>query len=118
MHAVSPKQRIPDSLMLLQSLGVRLRAASNRIQSEEAKRLNTAQARLEAVSWERVLQRGYVFVRDEAGAIVDRAAGVRQGSVLSLHFSDGVRRVLVGPEPSPRKSTRKKSSVSQQGSLF
>lgn len=118
LSTVSPQQRIDDSFAPLQSLERRLGATIERMQTEEGRRFDTAQARLEAVSWERVLQRGYVLVRDEAGAIVDRATGVQRGDALFLHFSDGVQRVFSHPVPAPRKRSRKKSSRSQQDSLF
>jgi exodeoxyribonuclease VII large subunit len=45
-------------------------------------------ARLEMLSPLRVLSRGYVVAKDEAGHLVTRAAGLEKGDRLKLVFSD------------------------------
>jgi len=57
--------------------------------SEQAGRLEVLAVRLEGASYERVLARGFVLVRDAAGNAVTHAAGVRPGARLKLVFSDG-----------------------------
>ena len=56
---------------------------------EARTRLEAAAARLDSVSHEAVLARGYVLVFDGAGHPVTAAASVRPGSRLRLHFADG-----------------------------
>jgi exodeoxyribonuclease VII large subunit len=46
-------------------------------------------ARLEGASYEKVLARGFVLVRDAAGAAVVGAAAVKPGARLTLRFADG-----------------------------
>ncbi|MBI3419267.1 MAG: hypothetical protein HY053_03945, partial [Proteobacteria bacterium] len=48
---------------------------------------------LESLSYQRVLQRGFVMVRDAAGAAVMRAAEVKSGQELDLTFADGTKKV-------------------------
>ena len=52
-------------------------------------------ARLESVSPNAVLARGYVLVRDQAGHAVTQAASLRPGARLGLVFADGERHVRV-----------------------
>jgi exodeoxyribonuclease VII large subunit len=52
-------------------------------------RLAETAGRLEAVSPDAVLQRGFVLVFDAHGAAVTRAAAVRPGTTLRLRFADG-----------------------------
>jgi len=56
---------------------------------EQAGRLAVLSARLDGASYERVLARGFVLVRDAAGQAVTRAAGVLPGKKLRLVFGDG-----------------------------
>jgi exodeoxyribonuclease VII large subunit len=69
-------------------------------------RLDGAAARLESVSPEAVLRRGYALVFDEADHPVASAAGVRPGRTLRLRFADGEAKVVGG-----------EARVSRQGSL-
>jgi exodeoxyribonuclease VII large subunit len=69
-------------------------------------RLDGAAARLESVSPEAVLRRGYALVFDAADYPVTAVAGVRPGRVLRLRFADGEAKV-VGEE----------TRISRQGSL-
>jgi exodeoxyribonuclease VII large subunit len=48
---------------------------------------------LEGASYERVLARGFVLVRDTAGRAVMQATAVRPGAKLKLVFGDGEVRV-------------------------
>jgi len=52
-------------------------------------RLENVSARLEAVSYERVLARGFALVTNAKGAPVTEAAKVAPGAALSLRFADG-----------------------------
>jgi exodeoxyribonuclease VII large subunit len=52
-------------------------------------RLENVSSRLEAVSYERVLARGFALVTNAKGAAVTSAAKVAPGAALSLRFADG-----------------------------
>jgi len=56
---------------------------------EARTRLDAAAARLESVSYEKVLERGFALVADGSGHPITRAAGVRPGARLQLRFADG-----------------------------
>ncbi len=72
----------------------RLAAASpeKRVQLE-SHRLLALWKRLESVSPQSVLKRGFVVVRDEAGRPVSRAKGLKTGQSLVNEFADGQVRV-------------------------
>jgi exodeoxyribonuclease VII large subunit len=56
---------------------------------EARSRLDGIAGRLEGVSPEAVLKRGYVLVFDRKGTPLTQAANVRPGAGLRLHFADG-----------------------------
>ena len=76
----------------------RLTVAPLRAALREARsRLEGMAGRLEAVSPEAVLKRGYALVFDRRGAPLTGAAAVRPGADLRLHFADGeVRATAAG----------------------
>jgi exodeoxyribonuclease VII large subunit len=56
---------------------------------EARTRLEAAGARLDSVSYAKVLERGFALVADGAGHPITRAAGVRPGARLQIRFADG-----------------------------
>ncbi|GGG21116.1 exodeoxyribonuclease 7 large subunit [Caldovatus sediminis] len=78
-------------------------------------------ARLEGVSYQAVLARGFALVRGEAGEPVTRAAQVAAGQRLALGFADGtVDAVAAGGAPRPLRDRRATSSPREprQGALL
>lgn len=71
-------------------------------------------ARLEGASYQSVLARGFVLVRDGAGHAVTAAGGVKPGDALRLTFADGDVGVTADGG-SPRRPAQRKS---EQGSLL
>jgi exodeoxyribonuclease VII large subunit len=74
VSAVSPRLNVSGILQ-------RLRAQRSRVE--------VLAARLDGASYERVLARGFVLVRDAAGHAVTRKSEVRPGARLKLVFGDG-----------------------------
>lgn len=56
---------------------------------EESQKLLSLWKRLQSVSPESVLQRGFTIMRDEAGRPVTRKAGLKSGRKLAAEFGDG-----------------------------
>jgi exodeoxyribonuclease VII large subunit len=76
---------------------------------------------LESLSYEQVLKRGFVLVRDAAGHAVVSAAAVAPGAALDLEFADGRLAVTADGEPSgerPRPGGRRAGGPKNQGSLW
>ena len=56
---------------------------------EARTRLGSASARLDSVSYQKVLQRGFALVSDADGHPLTRALDIRPGARLALQFADG-----------------------------
>ena len=83
---------------------------------ERRARLEGASGRLEALSYNAVLARGFALVRDSAGEPLTRAAEVAPGARLSISFADG--QVAATAEGEAPKRSRPKPAVETQGSLL
>ena len=56
---------------------------------ESRARLEGLAARLDSVSYVKVLERGFVLVTDARGAALSTASAVKPGAALRLRFADG-----------------------------
>ena len=83
-HAVALQRRHASAA--LARLSPAMLASSLR---EARTRLLAASARLDSVSYEKVLERGFTLVADGAGHPITRAAAVRPGARLHIRFADG-----------------------------
>ena len=74
-----------------------VRSRSSRTRREARARLEGMSARLESVSPEAVLKRGYTLVFDAAGHPLTSAEAVPKGAGIRMRFADGeVRAVTEG----------------------
>lgn len=126
------KRELTVSGQTLARLGERLDPAFARIVERRAERLEAIGARLDAVSYERVLERGFALVRDAAGAPVMEAAALAPGDAIAIRFRDGEvgarvedgtappRRAEPKREPKPAKppARSKAQSNGRQGKLL
>jgi exodeoxyribonuclease VII large subunit len=69
---------------------------------------------LESFSYERVLERGFVLVRDRSGHPVTESAELKAGERITLRFADGERGAVADGEGKRRKPLEK----ADQGSLL
>ena len=72
---------------------------------EARSRLEGIAGRLEAVSPEAVLKRGFILVFDRKGAPETQAAAVKPGAELRLHFADGDVRTVAGGRGEQRQGS-------------
>ena len=72
---------------------------------------------LDALSYRKVLERGFALVRGEDSAVRRRADAIAPGESLTLTFADGEARAIAG-EGAPKPKTAKKTPPKDQGSLF
>jgi len=84
-----PTGEIAKRRAALALLGHRLQTPLPARQNEAKIRLETLTARLESVSYERVLARGFALVSTARGVPVTSAAAVTPGAPLHLRFADG-----------------------------
>jgi exodeoxyribonuclease VII large subunit len=82
--------------------GARLQAAAAARVARAAEVLGLRGQMLDSLSYERVLERGFVLVRDQSGHAVTRRAAARAGQRLSLRFADGELAVQAEREGAPK----------------
>ena len=73
----------------IENLEQRINAAIQRSMENRWHHLTLTASKLDALSPLSVLGRGYALVKDDAGRLVPRAAGVSEGQNLKLRFEDG-----------------------------
>jgi exodeoxyribonuclease VII large subunit len=106
-------------------LAGRLGPAARRLIDRLGERLAGQAGLLESLSYARVLERGFVLVRDAAGHPVVRARGTRPGMGVTLQFQDGAVGAVIGggtkiasAEAPKARGARGRKGESGQGSLL
>lgn len=84
-----PREFLLRSHSQIAMLGQRLEAPPASRLREAELRLHSLAARLEAVSYQSVLQRGFVLVTTQKGTPILTAAKIKPGDALNLKFHDG-----------------------------
>ncbi|WP_323761542.1 exodeoxyribonuclease VII large subunit [Maricaulis sp.] len=119
---------------LLDERAQRLGPAAARLRGDRQRDLDNWAARLESLSHQSVLKRGFVLVRDRAGKLVRSGGSLMEGAGIDLVFADGERAARIEgdrgsrkrapetPEPpkktKPRPKPRSKPEAAGQGRLF
>ena len=106
-------QRDHDELVRLSG---RLEPAWKRVVRDTEIRVTTLATRLESVSPQRVLERGYAMVTDASGAPVTSVAKVTSGDALTIKFGDGEVGATAGAraaKPMPKPARAKKPDEGQ-----
>ncbi|MCC5996102.1 MAG: exodeoxyribonuclease VII large subunit [Oceanicaulis sp.] len=116
---------IADRNRRLASLAARLAPAEKRARTARERTLQALAARLNSVSHEGVLARGFALVTNAEGKLVRAAAALKDGDAVTLEFKDAKRGAVIGggapppPKSAPRKAKPKpKPPAAGQGSLF
>ncbi len=76
---------------------------------------------IEAVSYQRVLDRGFAVVRDSTGNVVTAPDGITDGNALDVEFAAGKHLPVIagkGGKPRPRKASRTDKSDNAPPDLF
>jgi exodeoxyribonuclease VII large subunit len=112
-------RRFEDGHRRTQDLSQRISAAGGRALALARQRFDSLGSLLESFSYERVLERGFVLVRDQAGKPVTAAAQTRPGEHLGLRFHDGEVAATVSAAPAaPARTARRRTPDGSQGSLL
>jgi exodeoxyribonuclease VII large subunit len=78
---------------------------------------NLLSSRLDQASYQKILDRGFCWTTAFDGRVITRAAQVKKGAVLTLHYVDGAVPVIQSPHtPLSRKQPR--ADDERQGRLF
>lgn len=111
------QQRLREGRNALDRASVTSAREVRRGLADRRRSVDAAARLLEGFSYKATLQRGYAVVRDQGGAPVTRAAGVKAGAALELEFADGRTPVQAGGSSSARKPRAAKPKP-EQGDLF
>ncbi|MCW5724799.1 MAG: exodeoxyribonuclease VII large subunit [Maricaulaceae bacterium] len=117
------RRDLADRRRRLADAAARLPAAFRRGDDRRRSHLEALAARLNSVNYETVLSRGYVLVRDEAGALVRAGSALKAGQAVQLQFADARRAARIedggaAPKPAAKAKAPSKSAPGGQGSLF
>ncbi|MFW5679397.1 MAG: exodeoxyribonuclease VII large subunit [Pseudomonadota bacterium] len=108
-------RRVELAGLRLEPLARRLEPSHARTLADRQRQLAALATRLESLSYQRTLARGYALVRDGEGRLVARKASAEGHARLEVEFADG--RLAVAPLPNAKPS-RKKSPPPKQGTLL
>ena len=108
---------IRQSNFEIESAGRRLSSCVDRRLADFSGRFDGLARLLQAASYERTLERGFVLVRDMSGKVINRVAQARSGEAVSLRFSDGETRAVIGAGRR-RTSDTVTGQTENQGDLF
>jgi len=111
-------RELARSMTDLTQLQTRLARSSARAMSDSDSTLASLAARLESVSPQRVLERGYAMVVGPDGPVTSVMHAVA-GSAVELRFADGAAPAVIGGEGPVKAAAKRKAPTSgNQGSLF
>jgi len=115
-----PRQHMVFARSQLTARGESLRRAAGRLTSGPRRELAQAARLLDGLSYERVLERGFVLVTDAGGHAVTSAKALGPGDDLALRLKDGIvtARVTGGKPVTHKKAARPKTGDDKQGSLL
>jgi len=118
------ERRIAEATLSLGRVDARKERAVSTVLSAAASRLSGAAKLLAAVSYERVLDRGFALVRRASDEPVRSAGDVAKGEALQIQFADGRVNVVEASAPpraakaSARPVRRSRKVSDDQGVLF
>jgi len=95
--------------------GPRMTRGAVRFVDDATRRLGHAAQVLESLSYQRVLERGFVLVRDTAGEPVTAAAATAPDMALNLRFHDGEVGAVVGKSASAGSTPKPKRKLPKGG---
>jgi exodeoxyribonuclease VII large subunit len=113
------KRRLEEDEGRVRALGERLVPASERRLERAGAKLEALAARLESLSYQRTLARGYALVRDPEDRVVADRAAAAEATALALEFRDGRLDVVRGDGGGrKRRAPARGGSAPSQGSLL
>ena len=90
-----PHERLQREREMLASLKRRLREAPNSNIKIEKQKLENLRFQLRALDPQRVLERGYAILQNEAGAVLASSRDAQNGQTLNAQLHDGTVKVRV-----------------------
>ena len=121
---VSPEQQVTAVAQSVSLLDRRLEHSLSAFIERAGNRLTQTERLLEANSYQRVLDRGFALVTDDAGKAVKMSGDAPEQARIVIKFSHGKRRAQLDPDSpaappgKPKKTPRQTSSSTNQEELF
>ncbi|MHA1536291.1 MAG: exodeoxyribonuclease VII large subunit [Alphaproteobacteria bacterium] len=99
----------------LAASGERLRPTAARLLERRREGLENLGLRLESVSYNKVLERGFALVRDAAGQPVLGAGSLKPGQDIAIRFHDGEAPARISGKPAKKPDAGKKKPAAKNG---
>ena len=121
---VSPEQQVTAVAQSVSLLDRRLEHSLSAFIERAGNRLTQTERLLEANSYQRVLDRGFALVTDDAGKAVKMSGDAPEQARAVICFADGKRRAQLDPDSpaappgKPKKTPRQTPSSTTQEELF
>ena len=117
---VSPEQRVGAIAQTVSILDRRLEHSLSAVLERADNRLKQTLRLLAANSYQRVLDRGFALVTDQAGKPVKTSKVAPERAVVTIRFSDAERRARLDPDPAAASQPKnlKTGANKTQGDLF
>jgi len=100
------------------ALGERAARALHQLLAREIERVAALDRLLDSFSYERVLERGFVLVRDDQAQPVTSVAALRPGVEVAICFHDGEAAAVTAGRPKEIKKRAPSGEDGEQGSLL
>lgn len=117
--------RLVSPLKRIEHEGSRLAAEARALNTvvatrlrEHARQLAHASALLESYSYQRVLERGFALVHDEAGAALTSATMLKPGMPVAIRMHDGERTAVVDGSARRERRPAARKADEKQGTLL
>lgn len=101
---------------LLTTVSQQFRHSARRYFEVTHQQFELVASRLNHASYQRILDRGFCWTTAQDGAFITRAAQIKKGASLTLHYGDG--NVPVVESSVPLAKGKKRGSDERQGKLF
>jgi exodeoxyribonuclease VII large subunit len=111
-----PAQLLDDKLQRMDNLSIRLANTFPKILQEKSQKLHFMAKLLESYSYKKVLERGFVVMRNNKGKIITSSAKIIAGEHFDAEFADGSKVFVAEGTKQPKAKPIKKDG--RQESLF
>jgi len=86
---VNPQSMYKNSLLELDNFKKRLEANLQYLMNSQKERIESLKKRLQSLSYDSVLSRGFTFTTDETGAVINSTKQVAVNQMIKTRFKDG-----------------------------
>lgn len=118
LRLTHPKQLIDNKKTALLRWTEQLKPTAERTIENKEKTLKHIQEKLELLSFENVLNRGFVVARDQSGKPITQANKLKQGQEIDLQFKEQEKVGAIINKNGKKPIVAPETKIKEQGSLF